>query len=117
MGAIVSRVAGRGAHSTPLDARGPVVPFYFARHEVSKLIFRTRKPFTRPWTRISASYLLDANALLYASDRSSDRHERARRFVETSAAGPEILCLAWPTLMAYLRIATDSSHLRRAAQP
>jgi len=52
------------------------------------------------------SYSLDANVLLYASDRSSDRHVRALRFVESCAAGPEILCLAWPTLMAYLRIAT-----------
>jgi uncharacterized protein len=31
---------------------------------------------------------------------------RARRFVESCANGPEILCLAWPTLMSYLRIAT-----------
>ncbi|HXE25773.1 MAG TPA: TA system VapC family ribonuclease toxin [Roseiarcus sp.] len=52
------------------------------------------------------SYSVDANVLLYASDRSSDRHERARRFIEACAAGPEILCLTWPTLMAYLRIAT-----------
>ncbi|WP_454628901.1 TA system VapC family ribonuclease toxin [Bradyrhizobium cenepequi] len=54
------------------------------------------------------SYSLDVNVLLYASDRSSDFHDRARRFVETCAAGPEILCLAWPTLMSYLRIATHS---------
>jgi toxin-antitoxin system PIN domain toxin len=52
------------------------------------------------------SYSLDVNVLLYASDRSSDRHPRARRFVESCAAGPEILCLTWPTLMSYLRIAT-----------
>lgn len=52
------------------------------------------------------SYSLDVNVLLYASDRSSDRHARARRFVEACAAGPEILCLTWPTLMSYLRIAT-----------
>ena len=52
------------------------------------------------------SYSLDVNVLLYASDRSSDRHLRARRFVEACAAGPEILCLTWPTLMSYLRIAT-----------
>jgi toxin-antitoxin system PIN domain toxin len=52
------------------------------------------------------SYALDVNVLLYASDRSSDRHVRARRFVETCAAGPEILCLTWPTMMSYLRIAT-----------
>jgi uncharacterized protein len=52
------------------------------------------------------SYSLDVNVLLYASDRSSDHHPRARRFVESCAAGPEILCLTWPTLMSYLRIAT-----------
>jgi uncharacterized protein len=52
------------------------------------------------------SYSIDVNVLLYASDRSSERYARARRFVESCAAGPEILCLAWPTLMSYLRIAT-----------
>ncbi|WP_454618808.1 TA system VapC family ribonuclease toxin [Bradyrhizobium cenepequi] len=54
------------------------------------------------------SYSLDVNLLLYASDRSSALHDRARRFIETCAAGPEILCLTWPTLMSYLRIATHS---------
>jgi toxin-antitoxin system PIN domain toxin len=54
------------------------------------------------------------NVLLYASDRSSDRHERARRFVESCAASPEIFCLTWPTLMSYLRIAT---HPRIFAAP
>ena len=60
------------------------------------------------------SYSLDVNVLLYASDRSSDRHARARSFIESCASGPEILCLAWPTLMAYLRIAT---HPRIFAAP
>lgn len=55
------------------------------------------------------SYSLDVNVLLYASDRSSDRHEAARRFLESCAARPEVLCLTWPTLMAYLRIATHPS--------
>jgi uncharacterized protein len=49
------------------------------------------------------SYSIDVNVLLYASDRSSARHERARRFVATCAAGPEILCLAWPTPIGHLR--------------
>lgn len=52
------------------------------------------------------SYSLDVNVLLYASDRSSDRHPQARRFLEARAVGPEILCLTWPTLMSYLRIST-----------
>jgi toxin-antitoxin system PIN domain toxin len=52
------------------------------------------------------SFSLDVNVLLYASDRASDRHVRARDFLDSCAAGPEILCLTWPTLMSYLRIAT-----------
>lgn len=60
------------------------------------------------------SYSLDVNLLLYASDRSSNRHGAARRFVESCASGPELLYLAWPTLMAYLRIAT---HPRIFAAP
>jgi toxin-antitoxin system PIN domain toxin len=60
------------------------------------------------------SFSLDVNVLLYASDRSSERHQKARRFLDACAAGPEILCLAWPTLMSYLRIAT---HPRIFAAP
>jgi len=60
------------------------------------------------------SYSIDVNILLYASDRSSDRHQRAREFVESCAASPEILCLAWPTLMSYIRVAT---HPRIFAAP
>jgi uncharacterized protein len=54
------------------------------------------------------SYSLDVNVLLYASDRSSDRHGAARRFLDSCAARPDVLCLTWPTLMAYLRIATHA---------
>lgn len=52
------------------------------------------------------SYSLDVNILLYASDQSSDRHVAARRFLDECAAEPDLLCLTWPTLMSYLRIAT-----------
>jgi toxin-antitoxin system PIN domain toxin len=52
------------------------------------------------------SYSVDVNVLLYASDKSSDRHDASRRFLESCARGPELLCLSWPTLMSYLRIAT-----------
>lgn len=55
------------------------------------------------------SYSLDVNVLLYASDRSSHRHEAARQFLESCATQPEMLYLTWPTLMAYLRIATHPS--------
>ncbi len=60
------------------------------------------------------SYSLDVNLLLYASDRSSERHGAARGFLEECAARPDILCLAWPVLLSYLRIAT---HPRVFAAP
>lgn len=52
------------------------------------------------------SYTVDANVLLYASDESSPWHGAARAVVERLARGPDIAYLFWPTVMAYLRIAT-----------
>jgi len=52
------------------------------------------------------SLTLDANVLLYASDAGSPRHDRARDVVDAAAAGPELAYFFWPTIMAYLRIAT-----------
>ncbi|HVL90954.1 MAG TPA: TA system VapC family ribonuclease toxin [Actinomycetota bacterium] len=52
------------------------------------------------------SSAIDANLLLYASDRSSPFHERALETVTMLAAGPALLYLFWPVAMAYLRIAT-----------
>lgn len=60
------------------------------------------------------SYSLDANVLVYASDRSSPRHDAARAFLLSCAAQPDLLCLTWPTLMAYLRLVT---HPRIFAAP
>ncbi len=55
------------------------------------------------------SYSIDGNVLLFASDRSNDRHLAAGDFLAACVASPEVLCLAWPTVMAYLRIATHPS--------
>lgn len=52
------------------------------------------------------SYALDANILLYASDQGSPKSKTAQRVINGAAAGPELVYLAWPTVMAYLRIAT-----------
>lgn len=49
---------------------------------------------------------VDANLLLYASDTSSPFHEAAKAFLARRAAGPDLFYLFWPTIMAYLRIAT-----------
>ena len=52
------------------------------------------------------SRAVDVNVLLYASDAASPRHAAALAFLAEAAGGGEVLCLAWTTAMAYLRIAT-----------
>ena len=52
------------------------------------------------------SYAVDANVLLYASDRTSPFHESAIEFLRTCSTHAEMWYVAWPTLMAYLRIST-----------
>lgn len=52
------------------------------------------------------SSTIDANVLLYASDESSRYQERAEAFLRDLVGGTEITYLFWPTVMAYLRIAT-----------
>jgi hypothetical protein len=63
------------------------------------------------------SYALDANLLLHASDDSSRFHARARAFLERCAEGPELLYLPWPTVTAYLRIATHAAIFERPLSP
>ncbi|HEY0839673.1 MAG TPA: TA system VapC family ribonuclease toxin [Vulgatibacter sp.] len=52
------------------------------------------------------SFSIDANVLVYASNASSPNFERARRILVERSSDLGILYLSWPTLMAYLRIAT-----------
>jgi hypothetical protein len=63
------------------------------------------------------SSTIDANLLIYASDRGSPLHERARGVLEDLAGGPAILHVFWPTLMAYLRIATHPAVFARPLDP
>lgn len=60
------------------------------------------------------SFGIDINLLLYASDQSSPQHARAAGFLQSCAAEGQVFCLAWLTLMSYLRMAT---HPRIFAQP
>lgn len=52
------------------------------------------------------SSTVDANLLLYASDEASSFHARALEVLEALARGPELVYLFWPTVMAYVRVAT-----------
>ncbi len=60
------------------------------------------------------SYSVDVNILLYASDSSSRHNTAALRFLEERSSETELFCLAWPVIMAYLRIST---HPRIFATP
>ncbi len=63
------------------------------------------------------SFAVDANILLYASDTASPFHDPARAFLSERAAGPELFCLGWPTLMSYLRIATHPGIFAKPLTP
>ena len=63
------------------------------------------------------SYALDVNILLYASDRSSPFHSRAGEFLGECVSRREVFCVAWATLISYLRIATHPSIFRRPLLP
>lgn len=63
------------------------------------------------------SYAIDVNVLLYASDAASPFSKRARAFLEECAGGPEVLCFAWPTLVAYLRLATHPAIFANPLSP
>ena len=63
------------------------------------------------------SFAIDVNILLYASDADSSLHDAARSFVESCAKGDAVFYLAWPTVMAYLRMSTHPAIFRRPLAP
>jgi toxin-antitoxin system PIN domain toxin len=63
------------------------------------------------------SATLDANILVYASDRLAESHDRAEALVRRLAAGPEILYLFWPVLLGYVRIVTHAGILSNPLSP
>jgi toxin-antitoxin system PIN domain toxin len=63
------------------------------------------------------SATVDANVLIYASDRRAETHDRAEALVRKLAAGPEILYLFWPVLLGYLRIVTHPAILTNPFSP
>lgn len=58
------------------------------------------------------SQTLDANILLFASDRDSARRARAEAFITELVQDGGLVYLFWPTVLAYLRIATHASIFR-----
>ncbi len=52
--------------------------------------------------------LVDANLLLYAKIADYAQHERARDWLDSKLNEPARVGLPWPSLLAFLRIATNS---------
>ena len=52
--------------------------------------------------------VLDANILLYAYDSDSAHHAVCRSWLEAAFNSEEIIALPWQTLLAFVRISTNS---------
>ena len=63
------------------------------------------------------SFAVDVNVLLYASDTASPYAARAADFLAERASGREVFCLAWPTILTYLRVVTHSAILANPLFP
>lgn len=63
------------------------------------------------------SAAIDVNVLLYASDTASSFHRRGADFLVELAKGPDILYVAWSTMMSYLRISTHPGIFANPLQP
>ena len=60
--------------------------------------------------------LLDANILLYAYDSDSVHHTVCRSWLEATFDSDEIVALPWQTLLAFVRISTNSRATRKPLQ-
>jgi uncharacterized protein len=60
---------------------------------------------------------IDANVLLYASNAETPEHEQATKLLEHLVAGPQLVVILWPTILAYLRIGTHPGIFGRPLTP
>ena len=63
------------------------------------------------------SFAVGVNVLLYASDTASPHAARAADFLAERASGREVFCLAWPTVLSYLRVVTHPAILANPLSP
>lgn len=61
--------------------------------------------------------LVDANLLLYASNHAAPEHHRAKQWLDERLNGSTAVGLAWPSLLAFVRIATNPMVMRNPATP
>ena len=61
--------------------------------------------------------LVDANLLLYAANRAAPEHQSARRWLDDRLNGTARVALPWSSLLAFVRIASNPSIMRRPTTP
>jgi len=61
--------------------------------------------------------IVDANVLLYAVDRASAHHDQSLPWLDASLAGTEAVGLAWIGLLAFIRLATNTSVFEHPMAP
>lgn len=61
--------------------------------------------------------LIDANLLIYAVDQDSSRHAIARKWFEKALSGETEVGLAWIVILAFLRVTTHPSIMRKPLTP
>jgi len=61
--------------------------------------------------------LVDANLLLYAANHAAAEHERAHAWLDERLNGTARVGLPWPSLLAFLRLASNPIVVRKAVAP
>jgi uncharacterized protein len=59
--------------------------------------------------------LVDANLLLYAANHAAPEHEAARTWLDARLSGTARVALPWPSLLAFVRLATNPIVMSRPA--
>ena len=61
--------------------------------------------------------LVDANILLYAANRDLAEHDLARAWLDGRLGGTTRVGLPWPSLLAFVRIASNPAIVRKPVRP
>ena len=63
------------------------------------------------------SYSIDADILLYDRNQEDSHFDSASRFISKRTNDPDLLCMTWPSIMAYQRNATHESIFENPLSP
>ena len=61
--------------------------------------------------------IVDVNLLIYAVNRDSPHHAKAKSWLETAVSGTETIGMPWIVLLAFLRLTTRTGLFRKPLTP